>query len=74
MARLCLPKNWEFRLPRALSNLNEPGVAGACFWCGHQYRISEYSPETESAHLLQCAEYPKEGKRRIQKHEKAKPA
>ncbi|MCU1341571.1 MAG: hypothetical protein JWN92_994 [Candidatus Acidoferrum typicum] len=38
-----------------------------CFWCGYQYRGGEYSPESESAHLLQCSEYPQEGKLRIQK-------
>jgi hypothetical protein len=32
---------------------------------GHPYRIGKYSPETESEHLLQCPEYPEEGKRAL---------
>ena len=40
--RIHLPKDWKRRATRALSNLNEPDVAAACFWCGHQYRIGEY--------------------------------
>ena len=65
--RIHIPKDWKRKATRALSNLNNPDVEAACFWCGHQYRIGEYSPETESAHLLQCSEYPQDGKRRIQK-------
>ena len=34
--------------------------------------IGEYSPETASAHLLQCAEYPNEAKLRMQKRKNAK--
>ena len=70
--RIHIPKDWKRRATRALSNLNEPGVAGVCFWCGHQYFIGEYSPETESDHLLRCPEYPQDGKRRIQKHKDEK--
>jgi hypothetical protein len=71
--RLHLPKDWKLKASRALSNLNEPGVEAACFWCGHQYRRGQYNPENESAHLLQCSEYPQEGKReiRMRKDEKA---
>ena len=65
--RIHMPKDWKRKANRALSNLNEPDVEAACFWCGHQYRIGEYSLETESVHLLQCPEYPQDGKRRIQK-------
>jgi hypothetical protein len=71
--RLHLPKDWKRRATRALSNLNRPGVAAVCFWCGHRYRRGEYSPETESAHLLQCAEYPQEAKVQLKKRKKAKP-
>ena len=71
--RIHIPKDWKRKATRALSNLNKPGVAAACFWCGHQYRIGEYCPETEDDHLLQCSEYPKEGKLRIQKRKNAKP-
>lgn len=63
MPHLRLPKDWKYRATRALSNLETRGVAAVCFWCGHQYRRDEYSPETESAHLLQCAEYPQDAKR-----------
>jgi hypothetical protein len=58
--RLHIPKDWKLKTTRALSNLNEPVVEAACFWCGHQYRQhrrGEYSVETESAHLLQRLEY-----------------
>ena len=71
--RIHLPKDWKRRATRALSNLNEPGVAAVCFWCGHQYRIGEYDPENESAHLLECPDYPKEAKRRMRKREAEKP-
>jgi hypothetical protein len=65
MPRIRLPKDWKHRATRALSNLKEPGVGAVCFWCGHPYRIGKYSPETESEHLLQCPEYPEEGKRAL---------
>src|SRR6267154_732772 len=71
--RLHMPKDWKRRATRALSNLNRPGVVGACFWCGHQYRRGEYSPETESDHLLQCSEYPQEAKVQMKKRKKTKP-
>jgi hypothetical protein len=71
--RIHIPKNWKRRATRALSNLNKPGVAAACFWCGHQYRIGEYRPEAEDDHLLQCPEYPQDGKLRIQKRKDTKP-
>jgi len=65
--RLHIPKDWKRRATRALSNLNRPGVAAVCFWCGHQYRRGDYNPDNESAHLLQCAEYPEEAKRKMKK-------
>jgi hypothetical protein len=65
MPRIRLPKDSKYRATRALSNFKELGVGAACFWCGHQYRSGEYSRETESAHLLQCPEFPQDGKRRI---------
>jgi hypothetical protein len=70
--RIHIPKDWKRKATRALINLNKPGVAAACFWCGHQYRIGEYNPETESDHLLQCSDYPQDGKLRIQKRKNAK--
>jgi hypothetical protein len=73
MPRVRLAKDWRDRATRALSNSKKPGVAAACFWCGHQYRRGEYNPETESAHLLQCAEYPQDAKRRMQKQNDTKP-
>ncbi len=73
MPRIRLPKDWKHRTTRALSNLKKSGVGAVCFWCGHQYRSSEYNPETESAHLLQCPEYPQDGKRKMQKRKDAKP-
>jgi hypothetical protein len=65
--RIHIPKDWKRKATRALTNLNKPGVAAVCFWCGHQYRIGEYCPETEDDHLSRCSEYPKDGKLRIQK-------
>jgi hypothetical protein len=67
MPRLHLPKDWKQKATRALSNLKKPGIVAVCFWCGYQYLSSEYSRETESAHLLQCPEYPLDAKRRIAK-------
>jgi len=31
MLRIRLPKDWKYRATRALSNLEKPGVAAACF-------------------------------------------
>ena len=73
MPRIRLPKDWKHRATRALSSFKEPGVGAVCFWCGHPYRSGEYSPETESAHLLQCPEFPQDGNRRIQKCTDTKP-
>jgi hypothetical protein len=73
MPRIRLPKDWKHRATRALSNLKKPGVGAVCFWCGHQYRSGEYSRETESAHLLQCPEYPQDAKRKMQKRKDTKP-
>ena len=66
--RIYIPQDWKRKATRALGNLNESGVEAACFWCGHKYLIGEYSPETESEHLLQCPEYPTEAKRKMKKH------
>jgi hypothetical protein len=49
------------------------GVEAACFWCSHEYRIGEYSPETETGHLLECPDYPEDAKRRMRKRKDAKP-
>ena len=73
MPRIRLPKDWKSRATRALSNLKKPGVGAVCFWCGHPYRSGEYSRETESDHLLQCPEFPQDGKRRVQKCKDTKP-
>lgn len=73
MPRIHLPQDWPYRAKRALRRLNGRGVVAACFWCGHPYRRGECSRETESAHLLQCAEYPQEGKRKIQERKDTKP-
>jgi hypothetical protein len=62
MPRILLPKDLKYRVTRALNNLNKPGVGAVCFWCGFQYRIGEYTRETESDHLLQCPEFPQKGK------------
>lgn len=67
MPHIRLPKDWKCRATRALSGLEEPGVGAVCFWGGHQYCGGEYSPETQSARLLQCPEYPQDAKRRMQK-------
>jgi len=54
-----------------LNNLKTPGVGAVCFWCGHQYRIGEYSGETESKYLLLCPESLQGGKLRMQKRNDA---
>jgi hypothetical protein len=38
-----------------------------CLWCGHGYPVGEYTPEAADAHLLQCPNYPEEGKQVIRK-------
>jgi hypothetical protein len=70
--RIHIPKDWKRRATLAMNNLNRPGVAPVCFWCGHQYRRGEYNSEAEADHLLQCAEYPKEARLRMQKRKNAK--
>ena len=67
MPRIRLPKDLKSRVTRALSSLKKPGVGAACFWCGHPYRLGEFSSEAESAHLLECPEFPQDAKRRMQK-------
>ena len=67
MPRLKLPKDWKRKATRALNGLNKSGVAGVCFWCGHEYRIGEFSQRTETAHLLRCPQYPQEAKREMRK-------
>ena len=69
MPHLHLPKNWKDKATRALSKLNKPSVAAVCLWCGHQYRRGEYNPESESAHLAECPEYPQDAKRELREHE-----
>jgi hypothetical protein len=73
MPRIRLPKDWPYRAKRALRRLNMRGVVAACFWCGHAYRRGEYSREAETAHLLQCPEFPQDAKRRMQKRKGTKP-
>ena len=68
MPRIRLPKDGQYRAKRALRRLNRRGVVAACFWCGHTYRRGEYSQEAETAHLLQCPEYPQDAKRRMREH------
>jgi len=72
MPRIRLPKDWKDRATRALSNLQKPGVGAACFWCGHPYRRGEYGPEAEDAHMLQCSEFPEDGKQQIRERERTK--
>lgn len=67
MPRIRFPKDTKSRMSRSVSNAKKPGVGAACFWCGHAYRSGEYSREAESAHLLECPEFPLETKRRMQK-------
>ncbi len=65
MQRIHLPKDWPYRAKRALRRLGSRQIVAACFWCGHAYRHGEYSPDAEDAHLLQCPEFPEDGKRQI---------
>jgi hypothetical protein len=62
----------EHKLRRALRRLSRPGLAGICVWCGHGYRRGEYSPEAEDAHMLQCPEFPEDGKRQIRERQRTK--
>ena len=73
MPRIRLPQDWKFKATRALRNLNKPGVGAACLWCGHPYRSGEHSREAETAHLLECPEYPQDAKRRMRERDDAKP-
>jgi hypothetical protein len=72
MPRIRIPKDWKSRATRALRNSKKPGVGAACLWCGHGYRSGEYSPETETAHLLECPEFPLEAKKRMREREDKK--
>ena len=65
MPRIRVPKDWRSRAARAFSNLKAPDIEAVCFWCGHPYRTGECSREGESAHLLQCPEFPQDAKRRM---------
>jgi hypothetical protein len=73
MPRIRFPKDTKSRVTRAVSNAKKPGVGAACFWCGHAYRLGEYSRETETAHLLECPEFPQDAKKRMRERENTKP-
>ena len=70
MPTLDLPKDWPYRAKRALRRLGRRSVAASCFWCGHTYRCGEYGPEAEDAHLLQCPEFPEDGKQQIRERQR----
>jgi len=70
MPRIHLPKDWPYRAKRALRRFRRRNVVAACFWCGHAYRSGEYSPEAEDAHLLQCPEFPEDGKAQIRERQR----
>jgi hypothetical protein len=62
------------RVLRAARRASRPGFGAACVWCGHAYRLGEYSPETQDAHLLACPSYPEDGKQQIQKMQERRAA
>jgi hypothetical protein len=55
----------QHKLRRAIRRASRPGFGASCLWCGHGYRLGEYTPEAEDAHLLRCASFPQEGKQQI---------
>ncbi len=70
MPRIHLPKDWPYRAGRALRRLGSRKIVAACFWCGHSYCRGEYSLEAEDTHLLQCPEFPEDGKRQIRERQR----
>ena len=64
MPRIRFPKDLKSRATRALGNLKKPGIGAVCFWCGHPYRIGNYSPETESNICSNALNIPKKVRER----------
>jgi hypothetical protein len=62
------------RVLRAARRASRPGFGAACVWCGHAYRLGEYSPEAQDAHLLACPSYPEDGKQQIQQMQERRAA
>jgi hypothetical protein len=49
MPRTNFPSDTEAKLRRAVRKARKPGVAAACFWCGHGY--AKYDHEMEDEHF-----------------------
>lgn len=57
------------KLRRALRWASRQGFGAACMWCGHAYRLGQYTLETEDAHLLECPSFPEDGKQQIRERQ-----
>jgi hypothetical protein len=64
----------QHKLRRAIRRAARPGIGATCLWCGHGYRVGEYTPETEDAHLLECRNFPEEGKQDIRERQQREQA
>lgn len=62
------------KVRRAFRRAARPGFGAACIWCGHAYRLGQYTHAAEDAHLLQCPGFPEERKQQIRDMQQAKRA
>jgi len=61
----------EHRLRQAMRRASRHAECGAfCVWCGYGYRLGHYTSEAEDAHLLECLNFPEDGKNRIRERQK----
>jgi hypothetical protein len=70
--RIKLPP--QHKLSRAVRKASRAGFGAACIWCGHAYRLGEFTREAEDSHLLQCPGLPEERKQQIRKSQQRGPA
>ena len=61
MPRITFPSDTEAKLRRAFRNAKKPGMAAACFWCGHGY--AKYSEEIVKEHFANACPNAPEGLR-----------
>ena len=59
----------QHKVRRAVRRASRRGFGASCLWCGHGYRLGEYTPEAEDAHMLLCPNYPDEGKQAIRERQ-----
>lgn len=60
------------KLRRAIRRASRPRFGAACIWCGHGYRLWQYTRAAEDAHLLKCPGFPERGKQQIRDMQEAK--